>query len=108
MSRKKIYGRYLSGLYPENRRPADLAGNCQPDIALGISLLTLLCDGRTTPAYKRLFNHSITVGLTARLLTRNFRMGISDDILIDGMLHYLEESIDGIPFSDEIFYLRNI
>jgi HD-like signal output (HDOD) protein len=58
-------------------------------IALGISLLTLLCDGRTTPAYKRLFNHSITVGLTARLLTRNFRMGISDDILIDGMLHDL-------------------
>ncbi len=58
-------------------------------IALGISLLTLLCDGRTTPDYKRLFNHSLTVGLTARLITINFSSDISDDIMIDGMLHDL-------------------
>ena len=58
-------------------------------IALGISVMTLLDNGKSTAEYKRLFNHSVTVGLAARMLSRNFGMGIAEDILIDGLLHDL-------------------
>jgi putative nucleotidyltransferase with HDIG domain len=59
------------------------------NIAVGISVLTLFGEGRITPDYKRLFNHSVIVGLTARSLAKRFRTVIGADILIDGLLHDL-------------------
>ncbi len=59
------------------------------NIAVGISVLTLFGERRITLDYKRLFNHSVIVGLTARSLARKFRTVIGADILIDGLLHDL-------------------
>jgi len=58
-------------------------------IAVGISVLTLFGEDKITSDYKRLFNHSLTVGLTARSLAREFRMIIGENILLDGLLHDL-------------------
>ena len=58
-------------------------------IALGISVMTLLDNGKSTAEYKRLFNHSVTVGLTSRVVAKNLRTGIADNILIEAMLHDL-------------------
>lgn len=59
------------------------------NIAVGISVLTLFGSCKTAEEYKRLFNHSVTVGLTVQLLNKKFRAKISGDILIDGLLHNL-------------------
>lgn len=59
------------------------------NIAVGISVLTLFGSSKTSSEYKRLFNHSVTVGLTVQLLNKKLRAGITGDILIDGLLHNL-------------------
>jgi HD-like signal output (HDOD) protein len=59
------------------------------NIAVGISVLSFLDDGEKTSDYKRLFNHSVTVGLTSRFIAKNLKLGIAEDILIDGLLHDL-------------------
>lgn len=59
------------------------------NIAVGISVLTLFGNSKTTSEYKRLFNHSVTVGLTVQLLNAKFKTRIEADILIDGLLHDL-------------------
>jgi putative nucleotidyltransferase with HDIG domain len=58
-------------------------------IAVGISVLSFLGDGRKTEGYLRLYNHSVAVGLTARYIADSLRLRISADILIDGILHDL-------------------
>jgi putative nucleotidyltransferase with HDIG domain len=58
-------------------------------IAVGISVLTLFGENKITSDYKRLFNHSVIVGLTARSLARKFRTIIGENILLDGLLHDL-------------------
>lgn len=58
-------------------------------IAVGISVLTLFGESKITSDYKRLFNHSVIVGLTARSLARKFRTIIGENILLDGLLHDL-------------------
>lgn len=59
------------------------------NIALGISLMTVLESGKHKSAldYQRVFNHSIAVGLTATLLSKNLEMGVSEEMLIIGILH---------------------
>lgn len=59
------------------------------NIAVGISVLTLFGDGKITSDYKRLFNHSVIVGLVAGALAKKFKTVIREDILIDGLLHDL-------------------
>lgn len=59
------------------------------NIALGISILSILDDGKRSPYFRKLFSHSVTVGLIARLLSRNLKVGIAEDILIEGLLHDL-------------------
>lgn len=59
------------------------------NIAVGVSVLTLFGSCKTAAEYKRLYNHSVTVGLTAQLLNKKFRTGIPGDVLIDGLLHDL-------------------
>ncbi|MEW6599980.1 MAG: HDOD domain-containing protein, partial [Nitrospirota bacterium] len=60
-------------------------------IALGISLMTVLQDGKSGKVidYKRVYNHSVTVGFVARLISRKLKQDFSDEIMINGMLHDL-------------------
>ena len=61
------------------------------NIALAISLMTILDDGKRGKAfdYKKIFNHSVSVGFTASLLSKNLKLKISDEPLMIGMLHDL-------------------
>ncbi len=63
--------------------------NTVKNIALGISLLTVMTNGREQSAldYKRIFNHSVSVGFIAGVLRREFKLEVSDEILINGILH---------------------
>ncbi|MBI4683081.1 MAG: HDOD domain-containing protein [Nitrospirae bacterium] len=63
--------------------------NSVKSIAAGIAVLSFLDDGKKTADYKRLFNHSVSVGLTARFIANNLKLGMAEDILIDGLLHDL-------------------
>lgn len=60
-------------------------------IALAISLMTVLEGERSQKAlnYQRVFNHSVAVGMVARLLTGHFNLPVSDEIIIAAMLHDL-------------------
>ncbi len=60
-------------------------------IALAISLMTVLQDknDRTTFDYKRIFNHSITVGFVARILSKRLKLEFAEEIMMNGMLHDL-------------------
>jgi putative nucleotidyltransferase with HDIG domain len=61
------------------------------NIALGISLMTILDDGKRGRAfdYQKIFNHSVAVGFTARLLSRNMKLESDGESLMVGMLHDL-------------------
>ena len=61
------------------------------NIALGISLMTVLEDGKGARNfdYKRIYNHSVSVGFSAGLLSRDLKLDFSEEILINGMLHDL-------------------
>jgi HD-like signal output (HDOD) protein len=58
-------------------------------IAMGISVMSMFGDIKITDTYRRLFNHSLTVGLTARQIAKGLRMSTEGDIFIDGLLHDL-------------------
>ncbi|HDH05792.1 MAG TPA: HDOD domain-containing protein [Nitrospirae bacterium] len=59
------------------------------NIALGISLMTVLEDGKGARKidYKRIYNHSVSVGFSAGLISRELKLDFSEEILINGMLH---------------------
>jgi len=59
------------------------------NIALGISLMTVLGNGRQGKSidYQRIFNHSITVGFIARVIAKQLKMSASEEMLINGLLH---------------------
>jgi HD-like signal output (HDOD) protein len=61
------------------------------NVALAISLMTILDDGKRGKAfdYKRIFNHSVSVGFTASLISKNLKLKITDEPLMIGMLHDL-------------------
>jgi putative nucleotidyltransferase with HDIG domain len=61
------------------------------NIALGISLMTVLQNGKVEKVfdYKRVYNHSVTVGFVARLLARKLKLDFSDEVMMNGMLHDL-------------------
>jgi HD-like signal output (HDOD) protein len=58
-------------------------------IAVGIAILSFLDDGKKASSYINLFNHSIHVGLTAKLVAKYLKLNISEDTMIDGLLHDL-------------------
>lgn len=60
-------------------------------IAMGISLMTVLQEGKSGKVvdYNRIYNHSVTVGFVARLISRKLNQDFSDEIMINGMLHDL-------------------
>ncbi|RJQ16098.1 MAG: HDOD domain-containing protein [Nitrospiraceae bacterium] len=59
------------------------------NIALGISLMTVFDDGKrgTEFDYHRIFNHSVSVGFTAGMLSQYIRQDTMGEILINGLLH---------------------
>lgn len=59
------------------------------NIAIGVSLMTVMDDGGKDRVldYQRVFNHSITVGFVARIMIKELKCGISEGILMDGILH---------------------
>lgn len=61
------------------------------NVAVAISLMTMLDDGKRGNAfdYKRIFNHSVSVGLAASLISKNLKLGSEDESLMIGMLHDL-------------------
>ncbi|RJR21703.1 MAG: HDOD domain-containing protein [Nitrospiraceae bacterium] len=60
-------------------------------IALGISLMTVLQEGKSGKVvdYNRIYNHSVSVGFVARLISRKLKQDFSEEIMISGMLHDL-------------------
>ena len=61
------------------------------NIALSISLMTVFDTKDPSKAvdYNRVFNHSISVGFIARLLSNKLRLNISEEVSLGGMLHDL-------------------
>lgn len=61
------------------------------NIALGISLMTILDNGKRGNSfdYQRIFNHSVAVGFTVRLISKNLKLENIDDSLMYGILHDL-------------------
>ena len=59
------------------------------NIAVGISVLSVLDDSNKMSDYIRLFNHSTAVSLAARFVAGHIKAGIEEDILIEGLLHDL-------------------
>jgi putative nucleotidyltransferase with HDIG domain len=59
------------------------------NIALGISLMTVLGNGRQGNSidYQRIFNHSIAVGFIARVIAKKLKMGTAEEMLMNGLLH---------------------
>ncbi|RJQ48262.1 MAG: HDOD domain-containing protein [Nitrospiraceae bacterium] len=65
--------------------------NTVRDIAFGVSLMTVFEDKDRPGAldYQRVFNHSVTVGLIAQMISRDLKMGFSEEIFVNGILHDL-------------------
>ncbi|RJQ49936.1 MAG: HDOD domain-containing protein [Nitrospiraceae bacterium] len=62
--------------------------NTVKHLAAGVSLMTLFDDGKHgKKGYQRVFNHSVAVGFIAKLLSRNLRMAVPEEMLMNGMLH---------------------
>lgn len=72
-------------------------------IALGISLMTVLQNGKSGNVvdYKRIYNHSVTVGFLARLLTSRLQLDFIDEIVMNGMLHDVGYLVSNKYFAED-------
>jgi putative nucleotidyltransferase with HDIG domain len=79
------------------------------NIALGIAVMTALDGGKHKGAldYKRVFNHSVSVGFIAKLLSRHFKLAISDEILMSGLLHDIGLLVMSRYFPDKYLTILN-
>jgi putative nucleotidyltransferase with HDIG domain len=62
------------------------------DIALGVSLMTVFEEkggGLRAFDYQRIFNHSVTVGAVAQLISKDLKLKFADEIFMNGILHDL-------------------
>jgi putative nucleotidyltransferase with HDIG domain len=62
------------------------------DVALGVSLMTVFEDreGKLRAFdYQRIFNHSVTVGAVAQLISKDLKLRFTDEIFMNGILHDL-------------------
>jgi len=69
-------------------------------IAMGISVMSMFGNIKITDDYRRLFNHSVAVGLTARQIAKSLRICTEEDIFIDGLLHDLGLLVLNIYFPE--------
>ncbi len=78
------------------------------NIALGISLMTLLCDkkGPQVMDYKRTFTHSLAVGMISTLFSNRLDRSISGEVFTSGLLHDIGFLVLNKFFSD--IYIRVI
>jgi putative nucleotidyltransferase with HDIG domain len=72
------------------------------NIALGISIMTVLGDDRHKKAlnYQRVFNHSITVGLVSKAICKYLKLNFEEEIMIGGILHDIGFLVLNRYFSD--------
>lgn len=79
------------------------------NIAIGISIMTVLDGGKRQSAldYRRIFNHSVAVGFTAKLLSGHFKLTVTDEILICGLLHDIGLLILSRYFPDRYLNVLN-
>lgn len=73
------------------------------NIAIGVSLMTVMADEGNGGVldYQKIFNHSVTVAFIAKMLTREIKSDVSEDILMDGILHDIGFLILSNYFSSE-------
>ncbi len=59
------------------------------NVAIGVSLMTVMDGGikNRVLEYNRIFNHSVTVGFIARMMTKEIKCRVSEEVLMDGILH---------------------
>ena len=59
------------------------------NIALGISIMTVFDEGKGPRVldYQRIFNHSVSVGFIAKRLSDELKLGTSEEIFLNGILH---------------------
>ncbi len=83
------------------------------NIALGISLMTIMNNGKTPHAldYKKIFKHSFTVGVISNHFLNELDIEISEDLFTGGLLHDIGLIIINNFFSDiyrkVIYELKN-
>ena len=59
------------------------------NISFGLSLMSVFDNEKRKKVldYERIFKHSVNVGVVAKLIAREARVTLSEDILINGLLH---------------------
>ena len=72
------------------------------NIALGISIMTVFDEGKGPKVldYQRIFNHSVSVGFIAKRLSDELKLGTSEEIFINGILHDVGFLVLSRYFSD--------
>lgn len=72
------------------------------NIALGVSLMTVLEEdnGEKTSNYEKIFQHSTSVGVVARLLSKELKLNIDDEAMMSGMLHDIGSLVMNRYFHD--------
>ncbi len=73
------------------------------NIALGISLMSVMREDKPGIffEYKQLFNHCVSVGFVSRKIAADLNMRISEEIMVDGLLHDLGYLLINKYFQDE-------
>lgn len=73
------------------------------NVAIGVSLMSVFYEKKHGKAidYQRIFNHSVSVGFIAKLLSDNLKLSISDEVVINGMLHDLGYMVLNRFFSEK-------
>ena len=73
------------------------------NIALGISIMTVFDQGKSGRVldYQRIFNHSVSVGFIAKRLSDELKLGTSDEIFLNGILHDVGFLVLSRYFDDE-------
>lgn len=79
------------------------------NIALGISLMTVLDDGKSEHRsyYQRIFKHSAAVGVIARFISEKIKLNISEEILFNGLLHDIGFLVLNRYFTDKFSQILN-
>lgn len=80
------------------------------DIAFGVSLMTVFETKEETSAfdYQRIFNHSVTVGAVAQLISKDLKMKFTEEIFMNGILHDLGYLALNKYFPDAYIKVLNI
>lgn len=80
------------------------------NIAIGISLMTVLGDGKQGKSmdYQRIFNHSITVGFVARVVAKKLKMSSAEEVVMNGLLHDIGFLVLNLFFPDNYLKVMSI